>query len=643
MSDGLSRRSFLAAATAVSLAAAGAVVLADAPSASAATGADITWRITSETGKGDDGAAKTYAGLLHAIRDRIRSHEVRPDGGRTVDVTDQDGTSTYITVDLHGENMPQFIRVVMRRSDAYVMGWFSGVENGVGDVRIGDFFPLERGLVNGQGGIPQGRPANPNATPPDLGSQTNTRFNTLAGYDALRGQNATRDQMEINPASLATAVRELANGASIGVRDAAQSILQIIVGIAEAARFRNQAAATVTAFQYGRSYVVTPAHVEQHNNWSVLSVALLTAVVAGTTAVAFGAPLVIGGITYLAAYEIAANLMLAHHSNKGTRGRGALEGTSFLVANDGTGDYWTVQEAIDHIPSSGANTVFIDTGVYHEVITVASNKSWLTIQGVSGKAQDVIIYNTRAHGMLQPDYSTQWGTEGSAVATFKSTNLTVKDLTVSNTFDPATHPEISPYETQAVAIAAKGDRQVYDNVRILGHQDTLLVKSPTATAQTRQYFYNCFIQGNVDFIFGNATAVIDRSTIQQTYWPGGTVLAPNTDKSKKYGILITGCSIPGDGQAPIRSMYLGRPWHNSVDAWPQAVVRDTVVYPQVNDTHPWTYMTTDYSWTQARFFEYNNSGLGAGVQNAPKLTAAQAADYTAQKYLAGTDGWNPVR
>ncbi|MEV6537815.1 hypothetical protein [Streptomyces sp. NPDC051665] len=90
-------------------------------------------------------------------------------------------------------------------------------------------------------------------------------------------------------------------------------------------------------------------------------------------------------------------------------------------------------------------------------------------------------------------------------------------------------------------------------------------------------------------------------------------------------------------------MYLGRPWHNMATASPQAVVGDTVVNSGVTAAHPWTDMTTDHSWTSARFKEYASSGDGAGVgANAPQLAASEAADYTAQKYLVGTDGWNPV-
>ncbi|MFM9458470.1 PemB family protein [Streptomyces europaeiscabiei] len=73
------------------------------------------------------------------------------------------------------------------------------------------------------------------------------------------------------------------------------------------------------------------------------------------------------------------------------------------------------------------------------------------------------------------------------------------------------------------------------------------------------------------------------------------------------------------------------------------MIRDTELPAGVTTRQPWTDMTPDYSWRNARLFEYHNSGPGAGVNsNRPQLTDAQASDYTVEKYLAGTDGWNPV-
>ncbi|MEU6148077.1 pectinesterase family protein [Streptomyces sp. NPDC047081] len=244
--------------------------------------------------------------------------------------------------------------------------------------------------------------------------------------------------------------------------------------------------------------------------------------------------------------------------------------------------------------------------------------------------------------MINPATGQPYGTQGSAVVTVKAPRVAFGRITIQNTFDPAKHPEIDQYSTQAVAVAAEGDRQTFTQCRIVARQDTVLCKSPVATAENRQYFVGCYIEGAIDFVFGNATAVFDRCNIALRNWVGGTVLAPNTDKSRKYGILITGCEIFTNG-VPANTMYLGRPWHNTADVSPQAVVRDTVIHSGITAAHPWTDMTTDYSWTQARFKEFNSTGDGAGNgANAPQLTATEAADYTAEKYLVGTDNWQPV-
>ncbi|MCG7210071.1 pectinesterase family protein [Streptomyces arenae] len=316
--------------------------------------------------------------------------------------------------------------------------------------------------------------------------------------------------------------------------------------------------------------------------------------------------------------------------------------SALTVAADGSAQYRTVQDAINAVPADGnPHTIVVNKGTYHEVVNVPSNLTNLTIKGATGNPEDVNITYGNAHGMTNPATSQPYGTDGSATATFKPTNLRVQDLTITNSFDPSQHPEIDQFSTQAVALLARGDRQVYTNVRLIGRQDTVEVKSPVATDQTRQYFRNVYVQGSIDFIFGNATAVFDHANIGLASWPGGTITAPNTDQAKQYGILITNSTISSSAGA--NTMYLGRPWHSTTTAQPQAVIRDSSLPAAITAAQPWTNMDTTYTWQQARFFEYHNSGAGAGVNsNRPQLTDAQAGNYTAQKYLAGTDGWNPT-
>ncbi|MCF1592287.1 pectinesterase family protein [Streptomyces muensis] len=609
---------------------AGGIVVTSATTAGAATGANVTWRISSEP----DEAKAGYAAMINGIRQGVSAGRVRPEGGGpAVDVTDVAGTDDFIAIDLHAEDRPEFIRLFMRRSDSYVMGWRQGVEDGSGVVNLGRFFTLEAD-VNLPGAIRTG-----------TGANVNTRFEGLANYNDLQQQGATRDGMQISPASLHNAVLLLQNGdntASGYVRMAAPAILQMIVAVAEASRFRNQAAETATAFGRGQAFTVTPTHVAQHNNWALMSRVFLTAILGG--AVVLSAPLEVGPLVFGTVAAIAQYLMTAHHSSLNTKGRHLTEADfSAYVQPDGFGDYPTAQAAIDAAPSDGIQHVItLAEGTYHETITVPASKSNLFIGGGTGNAADVVITAERAHGMINPATGLPYGTQGSAVATFKAPGITVAQLTIINSFDPANHPEVGPFDTQAVAVAAMGDRQTFSQSRIISRQDTILVKGVTPTTEARQYFVGCYIEGTVDFIFGNATAVFDRCNIAARNWVGGTVLAPNTDKSKKYGILITNSEIFTNG-VPEKTMYLGRPWHNSPDVWPQALVRDTNVHSGINSAQPWTDMMPDYSWRSARFREYANFGAGAGVgADAPKMTATEAADYTARKYLAGTDGWDPV-
>jgi pectin methylesterase-like acyl-CoA thioesterase len=187
---------------------------------------------------------------------------------------------------------------------------------------------------------------------------------------------------------------------------------------------------------------------------------------------------------------------------------------------------------------------------------------------------------------------------------------------------------------------------------VLVAQDTVLTKSTAPTEQTRQYFRDAYIRGTVDFIFGDATAVFDHSYLEETNRGpalGGNIVAPNTDSSKKYGVLITNSTIASTSAA--NTFTLGRPWHNTPTAIGQTVIRDTWLPIGVKKAAPWTDMTQEFCWRSARFFEYNNTGPAADVDHCkascglsprPELSDGQTGDYTAVKYLAGTDGWNPT-
>ncbi|WP_410674368.1 pectinesterase family protein [Amycolatopsis sp. cmx-4-68] len=311
-----------------------------------------------------------------------------------------------------------------------------------------------------------------------------------------------------------------------------------------------------------------------------------------------------------------------------------------VVAKDGSGNYTTVQAGIDAVSAGG--TVSVKPGTYHEVITVPAAKTGLTLRGTTGKASDVVVDYDHASGTKKPDGST-YGTSGSATATIAANGFTATALTFRNSFDRAAHPEIT--DTQAVAVKTAGDRMVFDNVTFLGHQDTLYADTAAVGTVGRQYYRACSISGDVDFLFGRATAVFDRATItaldRGSSSNNGYLTAASTRRSNPYGLLVVGSRVVSS--AAKASFHLGRPWHpgGDVDAIAQVVFRETEL-PAAIKPAPWTDMS-GFSWKDARFFEYHNTGPGAGTgADRPQLTAAQAATYTAQRYLAGGDGWNPV-
>jgi pectin methylesterase-like acyl-CoA thioesterase len=308
----------------------------------------------------------------------------------------------------------------------------------------------------------------------------------------------------------------------------------------------------------------------------------------------------------------------------------ALPANTITVAADGTGMVTTVQAAVDRVPANNTSTVTISIkkGTYTGRVVVPSNKSNLVFTGATGVATDVVITASRPQ-------STD-GAEGSATVYLMSKNIDMRNLTIRNDYDEAANGA-----SQALALYAAGDRQTFHNIRVIGDQDTLL----TWGTNVRQYFYGSYIEGDVDFIYGNGTAVFDNCEIfssTRNSSNNGYVTASATPGAKTYGILIVNSRLTSDGAAG--TVYLGRPWHPGGDttANPQVLIRNSVLGAHIRTSQPWTDMS-GFSWQDARLFEYKNTGAGATVNsNRPQMSDATAANYTAQKYLAGSDGWNPV-
>jgi pectinesterase len=307
----------------------------------------------------------------------------------------------------------------------------------------------------------------------------------------------------------------------------------------------------------------------------------------------------------------------------------AQAATAITVAADGTGNVTTVQAAVDLVPAGNSSTatITIKKGTYSGRVVVPSNKPNIVFAGATGTATDVVITASRPQNTD--------GTDGSATVLLQSKDIEMRHLTIRNDYN-----ESANGASQALALYVKADRQRFRNVRVIGDQDTLLVHGTV-----RAYFYKSYIEGDVDFIYGSGTSVFDNCEIfssTRNSSNNGYVTAAATPGARAYGILITKSRLTSDGAAG--TVYLGRPWHPGGDttASPQVLIRDSVLGAHIRTAQPWTDMS-GFSWKDARLREYKNTGPGATINsNRPQMSDATAVNYTVPKYLAGSDGWNPV-
>ncbi|WP_149824127.1 pectinesterase family protein [Streptomyces tailanensis] len=299
------------------------------------------------------------------------------------------------------------------------------------------------------------------------------------------------------------------------------------------------------------------------------------------------------------------------------------------------GDYPTVQAAVDAVPSGNASTVTIAVapGTYRAKVHIPSNKPNIVLQGTGQDRSDtVIVYDTPA------EYG---GSTGSATVRIDANDVTARNLTFSNDFDEAAHELRGE---QALAMKTNGDRIVFENTAFLGNQDTLMTNSPRLNTVSRVYIRDSYIEGDVDFIYGRATTVIERSVIRAlnrgSTTNNGWITAASTWTGNPYGFLITRSEIVSD--APDGSFHLGRPWHpgGEPEAVAQVLIRETEL-PAAIKSSPWTDMS-GFSWKDARFTEYQNYGPGAAVTaDRPQMSDEDARSHTVADYLKGTDGWMP--
>ncbi|MEA3188685.1 MAG: pectinesterase [Chthoniobacter sp.] len=310
------------------------------------------------------------------------------------------------------------------------------------------------------------------------------------------------------------------------------------------------------------------------------------------------------------------------------------EGKRITVSAEGDGDYKTVQEAIAAVPDNSQETsvIHIKAGIYQGPVIVPATKSNVTLEG-DDTEKTVITWDRNVKDPI-PEGANKFNPCMHVLAD----NFRAEKLTIQNT---------SGDHGQALALRIDGDRIVLKNCRLLGWQDTLMIN------KGRQYFKDCYIEGRVDFIYGDGTAVFDHCEIKSKN--GGHITAASTPQEHPYGFVFMECKLTGDpapwvdptgaAATPKPSSGppmadLGRPWR------PYGSV--TYLNCEMGDhikPEGWNNWSKPENETTARYAEYNTRGPGAHPdKRAPwtkQLTKEEAEKITLETVLGGTDGWKP--
>jgi pectinesterase len=296
-----------------------------------------------------------------------------------------------------------------------------------------------------------------------------------------------------------------------------------------------------------------------------------------------------------------------------------------VVAADGTGKFKTIREAIEATPqlvrdSSRRWTILVKAGIYHELVYVQREKRFVNLVGEDA-AKTILTYDLFAN-LPGPD-DKPIGTFRTPTLTIDADDFTVENMTIENSAGP---------RGQALALRVDGDRVVFRHCRFLGWQDTILAN------RGRQYFENCFVQGAVDFIFGGSTAYFEGCEIQCV--GTGYITAASTPDNQAFGFVFSHCKITASN-ADVKT-FLGRPWRDFAKTVFLQTEMGEVVQPAGWDS--WRKANAEKT---AFYAEFESKGPGATpFQRAPwarQLTAEEAAAFTREKVLGGSDNWDPTR
>lgn len=278
------------------------------------------------------------------------------------------------------------------------------------------------------------------------------------------------------------------------------------------------------------------------------------------------------------------------------------EPRELVVAQDGTGDYTTIAEALEAVRAfmDFDVKIYIKKGIYKEKLVVPS---WMQhIELIGEDVQNTIITHADHANM------NHMGTFRTYTVKVEGNYITFRNITIENN---------APRLGQAVALHTEGDCLRFINCRFLGNQDTVY----TGVEGTRLYFENCYIEGTTDFIFGPSTAWFEGCTIHSK--ANSYITAASTPKDIEYGYIFNKCKLTAT--AGVDKVYLGRPWR----PYAYTIFMNCELGKHIVGAG-WDNWRDAKNEKTARYAEYHNSGEGAKADNRVKW-AKQLSDKEAEK------------
>ena len=301
----------------------------------------------------------------------------------------------------------------------------------------------------------------------------------------------------------------------------------------------------------------------------------------------------------------------------------AYDGTDGEQVN-GIPTYKTVQAAVNSVDKANTKRVVIlvKEGDYNEHLVVSS--PYISLIGEDSE-KTRIYYDVKELAGGDMDKRCAVRIESTAH------NFTAENLTFENTYNYLGDGTKS--NESADALSSDADNASYINVRILGYQDTLCANKGT------QYYYKCYIAGNVDFIYGNEPrALFNDCKLVFRYNANknsGYVCAPKTSADAAYGLTFYKCQVLSEDGCSGNKYYLARPWGADayitwIDCYMGKILR-------ANAANPYADMSGN-SAKAARFYEYGSYGPGYAINaNRSQISKKKADEMIKINYL----GWDP--